>query len=239
MSDGRLAGRVALVTGASRGIGRAVAGRFAAEGATVICVARNRGGLEELDDEVATRNAPGRVVLTPLDLTDFESIEKVAFAVHQRFDHLDILVGNAGDLGGGLSPLGHYPPKLFRQAFDVNVTANYGLIRAFDPLLRRSDAGRAIFVTDSRARVPLPYWGAYAASKAALEAMVTCWAAEVGRITPIRANLLDPGIVATRLRALAFPGEDTQPLRQPDAVTDLFVTMAEPAFDKNGEIVFV
>ena len=237
MSDGRLAGRVALVTGASRGIGRAVAGRFAAEGATVICVARNRGGLEELDDEVAARNAPGRVVLTPLDLTDFESIEKVAFAVHQRFDHLDILVGNAGDLGGGLSPLGHYQPKLFRQAFDVNVTANYGLIRAFDPLLRRSDAGRAIFVTDSRARVPLPYWGAYAASKAALETLARTWAAEVGRTTNLRVNLVDPGVVRTRLRTEAFPGEDPLQHPPPEAVTDAFVDLASPECSRNGEIV--
>jgi NAD(P)-dependent dehydrogenase (short-subunit alcohol dehydrogenase family) len=207
----------------------------------VICIARTQGGLEDLDDEIGALagelgEKAGTAVLVPLDLRDGDAIDRVAFAVHERFDHLDILVGNAGDLGGTLAPLGHYKPKLFQQAFDINVTANYRLIRAFDPLLRRSDAGRAIFVTAAAARDPQPYWGAYGASKAALEVMVKSWAAEVGRITPIRANLLDPGIVATGLRALAFPGEDPATLRQPDEVTDMFVTLAEPAFDRTGEL---
>ncbi len=233
--SGRLAGRVALVTGASRGIGRAVAARFAAEGAEVICVARTQGALEELDDEVSA--AGGHVILAPQDLRDYDKIDAMAAAVFQRFGRLDVLVGNAGDLGGGLAPVGHYEPKLFQQAFDVNVIANYRLIRAFDPLLRLSPSGRAMFVTSGAAGGSVPYWGAYAASKAALEAMVLTWAAEIERITAVKVNLVDPGIVATRMRCQAFPGEDQATLTQPAEVTEAFVALAEPGCARHGEIV--
>ena len=232
---GRLAGRVALVTGASRGIGRAVAKRFAAEGAEVICVARTQGALEELDDEITASG--GKAVLAPQDLTDFEAIDRMAAGVALRYGRLDILVGNAGEIGGGLAPVGHLEPKHFTKAFDVNVTANYRLIRAFDPLLRQSEAGRAIFVTSGVTQGVFPYWGAYAASKAALEALVRTWAAEIGRITHLKVNLLDPGVVATRMRAQAFPGEDQATLTQPETVAGAFVALAEPSCAHHGEII--
>lgn len=231
----RLDGRIALVTGASRGIGRAVAKRFAAEGATVICLARTQGALEELDDEIADMG--GKAVLVPLDLRRFDEIDQVAAAIHQRFGKLDVLVGNAGDIGGGLAPIGHVDQKHFQAAFDINVTANYRLIRALDPLLRTSDAGRAIFVTAAEARGMPPFWGVYAAGKAALEAIVRTWAAEVANISKLRINLVDPGVVATRMRTIAFPGEDQATLRQPDEVTEVFVDLAEPACTRHGEIV--
>lgn len=238
---GRLTGRIALVTGASRGIGRAVAKRFAAEGAEVICVARTQGALEELDDEIAdaaqAAGSGGKAVLLPLNLRRFDEIDQVAAAVAQRFGRLDVLVGNAGDLGGGLGPVGHIDHKHFQEAFDVNVTANYRLIRALDPLLRASDAGRAMFVTDSCAHQATPFWGVYAASKAALEVMVRTWAAEVERISKLRINLIDPGVVATRLRAIAFPGEDQSKLAQPDDITETFVALAEPGCTRHGDVV--
>ncbi|HTH15859.1 MAG TPA: SDR family NAD(P)-dependent oxidoreductase [Magnetospirillum sp.] len=241
---GRLAGRVALVTGASRGIGRAIAKRFAAEGAEVICVARTQGALEELDDEIADAAAAsgnpegyGKAVLLPLNLREFDKIDQVAAAVAQRFGKLDILVGNAGDMGGGLAPIGHIDQKHFMEAFDTNVTANYRLIRAFDPLLRLSDSGRAMFVTTGVTEGAHPFWGVYAASKAALETIVTTWAAEVERISKLRINLIDPGVVATRMRAIAFPGEDQTKLRQPDEITEAFVELAEASCTRHGQKV--
>jgi NAD(P)-dependent dehydrogenase (short-subunit alcohol dehydrogenase family) len=231
----RLSGKVAVVTGASRGIGRAVAKRFAAEGAEVVCIARTQGALEELDDEIA--DAGGKAVLCPLDLRQFDAIDQVAAALFQRFGRIDILAGIAGDIGGGLGPVGHQKPKHFQEAFDVNVTANFRLIRAFDPLLRLSEAGRAMFVTSGIARAGQPYWGCYAATKAALESLVQCWAAEIAHITAIKANLIDPGIVATRMRAIAFPGEDQATLRQPDQITDTFVQLAESTCRQHGEII--
>lgn len=235
MTSNRLAGKVALVTGASRGIGAAVARRFAAEGAEVIAIARTQAALEELDDEV--RQAGGKLVLTPLNLREFDKIDQVAAAVYQRYGRLDILVGNAGTLGGGLTPVGHLEPKKFQEAFDVNVTANWRLIRAFDPLLRQSEAGRAMFVTSGITQGVFPYWGTYAASKAALETLVRTWAAEVANITRLKINLIDPGIVATRMRAQAFPGEDQTKLTQPEDITELFVTLAEPSCQQHGDVV--
>jgi NAD(P)-dependent dehydrogenase (short-subunit alcohol dehydrogenase family) len=243
--EGRLAGRVALVTGASRGIGRAVAKRFAAEGAEVICVARTQGALEELDDEIANAannaasGSKGKAVLVPLDLRRFDDIDQMAAAIYQRFGRLDVLVGNAGDIGGGLAPVGHVDHKHFQAAFDVNVTANYRLIRAFDPLLRMSDAGRAMFVTSGVTQGAFPFWGVYAAGKAALEAMVRTWAAEIATITRIRVNLIDPGAVATRMRAIAFPGEDQATLKQPDDIAGTFVALAEPACSRHGETIHI
>lgn len=230
---GRLAGRIALVTGASRGIGAAVARRYAAEGAHLVLVARTQGGLEEVDD--AIRAAGGTATLCPLDLRDQDAIDKMAFALYERFDRLDVLVGNAAILGP-LSPVGHIRPEIWDEVFRINVAANWRLVRAFDPLLRRSDAGRAMFVTSGAARGSLAYWSAYAASKAALEAMVTCWAAELGR-TAIKANLIDPGTVRTAMRAEAFPGEDPAKLRPPDAITEAFVALAEAGCDRQGQVV--
>ncbi len=230
---GRLEGRIALVTGASRGIGRAVAVRFAAEGAQVIAVSRTQGALEELDDEITA--AGGKCILMPMNLREFDMIDRIGGAVYERFGKLDVLVGNAGVLVG-LSPVGHFRPKDWQEIFDVNVTANYRLIRSFDPLLRQSDAGRAIFVTSGAAQDPQPYWGGYAASKAALEAMVRCYAGEMTK-TSVRANLLDPGVVRTRMRTIAFPGENPETLPPPEAVTDHFVALAEPSCAYNGEVV--
>jgi NAD(P)-dependent dehydrogenase (short-subunit alcohol dehydrogenase family) len=229
----RLEGRIALITGASRGIGAAVARRFAAEGAHVVLVARTVGGLEETDDEI--RRAGGAATLVPLDLAEFEKIDQMAAAVFQRFERLDVLVGNAALLGT-ITPMGHIDPQEWQQVFDVNVTANWRLIRMFDPLLRRSEAGRAIFVTSGIAQGVFPYWGAYAASKAALEMMVKTWAGEITR-TKIRANLLDPGVVRTRMRARAFPGENPDTLKPPEAVTDAFVALAAADCTRHGEVV--
>jgi NAD(P)-dependent dehydrogenase (short-subunit alcohol dehydrogenase family) len=235
LSSKRLAGRLALVTGASRGIGAAVAKRFAAEGAQVILVARTVGGLEEVDDEI--RSAGGQATLVPLDLRDFDEIDQMGAALYQRFGRLDVLVGNAGVLGS-LSPIGHFEPKTWAEVMDVNLTANWRLIRALDPLLRLSLAGRAIFTTCSAARTTTAYWGAYAASKAALESMVKIYASEVIK-TSIRVNLIDPGIVQTRLRALGFPSEDRAKLALPEAVTEPFVTGATVDCVLHGEILSI
>lgn len=230
----RLSGRIALITGASRGIGAAVARRFAAEGAHVVLTARTVGGLEEVDD--AIRTATGQsATLVPLDLRKADEIDRLGYAIYERFQRLDILVGNAGVLEA-LGPVATFEPKLFERLMAVNVTANYRLIRTADRLLRASDAGRAIFVTSGAAAAPYPYWGPYAASKAALEMLVRTYAAEVAA-SPLRVNLLDPGVVATKLRMQAFPGEDQETLRQPDAVADAFVALAEPACARHGELV--
>lgn len=235
MTGRRLADRVALITGASRGIGAAVAVRFAAEGAHVVLVARTVGGLEEVDDQV--QKAGGRATLVPMDLADYTKIDQMAAALHQRFTRLDVLVGNAGILGT-LSPMGHIDPKEWERVIAVNLTANWRLIRAMDPLLRMSDSGRAIFVTSGVARGVFPYWGAYAASKAALEHMVRTWAGEIAK-TAVRVNLIDPGVVRTRMRAQAFPGEDPQKLRPPEAITDAFVELAAEDCTRHGELVEV
>ena len=236
MIDKILAGRVALVTGASRGIGRAVALKFAEQGAHVVALARTQGGLEELDDEI--RAIGGTATLVPLDLRQADDIDRMGYALYQKFGRLDILVGAAGVLGT-LSPVGHVAPKDWDEVMAVNLTANWRLMRSFDALLRQSDAGRAIFVTDSVARHASPYWGAYAASKAALETLARSWAAEVGRTTALRVNLIDPGIVSTKLRAKAFPGEDPLQHKPPEAVTGPFVDLASPGCTLNGEIVEV
>jgi NAD(P)-dependent dehydrogenase (short-subunit alcohol dehydrogenase family) len=231
---GRLAGRIALVTGTSRGLGAAVARRFAAEGAHLVLVARTVGGLEEVDD--AVRRAGGRpATLVPLDLRDFDKIDQLGAQLYERFGRLDVLVGNAGVLGL-LSPLGHVRPKTWAEVLEVNLTANWRLIRSLDPLLRQSEAGRAIFVTSGVTADVYPYWGPYAASKAALESLVRTYAAEV-RKTKLRVNLLDPGVVRTALRALAFPGEDPETLPAPETVTEAFVALAAADCTRNGELV--
>ena len=233
MAGGRLAGRVALITGASRGIGAAVARRFAGEGAHLVLVARTVGGLEEIDDAVCA--VGGSATLVPLDLRDFAAIDRLGGAIAERHGRLDVLVGNAATLGG-LRPMGHFEVDTWDRVFALNVTANWRLIRGFDALLRASDAGRAIFVTSGAARANVAYWGAYAASKAALEAMVLTYAAELTR-TGVRANLLDPGTVRTRLRAEAMPGEDPMTLPHPDEIAGAFVDLAAPDCQRNGEVV--
>ena len=232
-STQRLAGRVALVTGASRGIGRAVARAYAKEGAHVVALARTQGGLEELDDEIRALGA--EATLVTLDLRKGDDIDQMGFALYQKFGRLDILAGIAGTLGV-LSPVGHIPPKEFAEAMEVNLTANYRLMRSFDALLRQSDAGRAIFVTDSRAKDATPFWGAYATSKAGLETLARSWATEVAR-SNLKINLVDPGPVRSHLRAQAFPGEDPMKHRSPDDVTGVFVDLAAPDCTVTGQIV--
>jgi NAD(P)-dependent dehydrogenase (short-subunit alcohol dehydrogenase family) len=233
-TGGRLAGRLALITGASHGIGRAVALRFACEGAELVLVGRTQGALEEVDDEV--RRLGGHASLVPADLVDFAVIDKMGAAVYQRWGRLDVLVGNAGVLGT-LAPLGHIDPKTWDEVIAVNLTANWRLIRSFDPLLRASDAGRAIFVTSGVAR-GRAYWGGYAVSKGALETLARTWAHELAN-TRARVNLIDPGATRTRMRAAAYPGEDPGTRKPADdpALLEAFVSLAEPACDRNGELV--
>ena len=233
VAGGRLAGRIALITGASRGIGAAVAIRFAGEGAHVVLAGRTVGGLEEVDD--AVRALGGTATLVPFDLRDFSKIDELAASLYQRFGRVDILVGNAADFGV-LSPLGHIDPKLWDAVMALNLTANWRLTRAMDPLLRAAPAGRAIFVTSAAGRAAEPYYGPYAVSKAGLETLARIYAAEVAR-TAVRVNLIDPGIVGTRLRSRMFPGENPATLPPPDSVTDAFVELALPECGKNGEIV--
>ncbi|MEL0106956.1 MAG: SDR family NAD(P)-dependent oxidoreductase [Rhodospirillaceae bacterium] len=228
----RLSGRIALVTGASRGIGRAVAKRFAEEGAHVIINARTQGALEELDDEIQAIG--GQATLVPGDLTDFDMIDQMGRAVFERWKKLDILVGNAGVLGT-LSPIPHIDPKTWDQVMAVNVTVNYRLIRSFDPLLRASDAGRTIFVSSGVASKPRAYWGVYAVSKAALETMARIYAEEV-KSSNLRVNIINPGATRTGMRAEAMPGEDPEILKTPESITGLFVDLAAPSCQKHGEI---
>ncbi len=226
-------GRIAVVTGASRGIGRAVALSLAKAGAHVIAVARTVGALEELDDEV--KAAGGTATLVPLDLKDYAGIDRLGAAIHERWGKLDILVGNAGVLGP-ISPLGHIDEKPFDEVFAVNVTANWRLIRSFDPLLRASDAGRAVFVSSGAARKGLAYWGLYGASKAALEALVRAYSAETVNITPIRAMLLNPGPLRTGMRAAAMPGEDPLTLKTPDDLAPHILRFLSPNSQESGQL---
>lgn len=236
-TDGRLGGRIALVTGASRGIGAAIAQRFAAEGAQLILVARSQGGLEEVDDAIrADCGADAAPTLVTMDLADMDQVDRLAPAVAERFGRLDILVGNAGLLGT-LSPLSHIEPETWDDVMAVNLTANWRLIRQFDTPLRASDAGRAIFLSSGAARGS-PYWGPYAVSKAALETLVRVWAGETAK-TNLRVNAVNPGPVRTRMRAQAYPGEDPETLRTPDEIAEIFVDLADPACTRHGEIVEV
>lgn len=230
----RLNGRLALVTGASRGIGYAVARRLANEGAHVIAVARTLGGLEELDDAIKA-DGNGACTIAKMDLTKFDQIDAMGASIYQRFGKLDILVGNAGTLGE-LTPVSHIDQKLWDRTFAINVTANYRLIRSLDVLLKQSDAGRAIFTSSAAVQNNKPYWGLYTATKAALEGIVKGYAGELNQ-TKVNANMVDPGPVATAMRSKAFPGEDQSTLRKPEDITDVFVDLAESSCDKNGEVV--
>jgi len=230
----RLKGRIALITGASRGIGAAAAVAFAREGAHCVLVARTVGGLEAVDDKIKALGGDG-ATLVPLDVTDGPGIDRLGAALYERFGRLDVLLGNAGLLGT-LSPIGHVDPPIFERVMAVNVTANWRLIRSLDPLLQRSDAGRAIFVTSGISRVVVPYWSAYAASKAALDMMVATYAAECAH-TKVRVNLYNPGPTRTGMRKEAFPGEDPETLPPPEAHGEGLVQLALPSCTMNGEWV--
>ncbi len=227
-----LADRIALVTGASRGIGHATALALARAGAHVVAVARTVGGLEELDD--AIKAAGGTATLVPLDLKDYDGLDRLAVALNERYGRLDVLVGNAGILGP-VSPLGHVEPKAWDEVFAVNVTANWRLIRAMDPLLRASEAGRAVFVTSGAAWIAHAYWGPYAASKAALDVLGRTYAAETAT-TPVRVNLFNPGPIRTRMRAQAMPGEDPLTLDTPDHVAEKLIELCLPSFTESGKV---
>ena len=226
-----LAGAVALVTGASRGLGRATAVRLASAGAHTVLLARTVGGLEETDD--AVRTAGGEATLCPLDLTRPGELERAVAALCARFGRLDILVSCAAVLGM-LGPAHQIAEEAWRRVLDTNLTAAMRLIRAVDPLLRSAPAGRAVFATGYPAA--RAYWGAYAASKAALEALVLAWAAETAR-TALRVNLVDPGPMRTRLRAAAYPGEDPAALPSPDRAAELILSLASPDCTAHGQVL--
>ena len=227
---GEFAGRIALVTGASRGLGRAAALTLADTGAHVIATARTVGGLEELDDTIKARG--GEATLVPFDLADGAAIDRLGAEIHRRWGRLDALFGNAGQLGI-MTPLAHLDVDIWDQTLAINLTANWRLARAMDPLLRQSDAGRALFVTSGAARNCRPFWGTYSVSKAGLEALVRTYAAEM-QSTAVKANLIDPGPLRTAMRAKAMPGEDPLTLPEPESITGRIVEMLSPRFEQNG-----
>ena len=232
MSDKPLLGRIVVVTGASRGIGHAAALAIAEAGAHVVAVARTAGGLEELDDAIRAKG--GEATLVPLDLTDFPAIDRLGGVLYERYGKVDGLVGNAGALGP-ISPLGHADPKEFEQLFAVNVTANYRLVRSLDPLLRLSSHGRAVFVSSGAVRSLRPFWGPYSASKAALEAMIVTWARE-SEAHGIKANLVNPGPMRTKMRAKAMPGEDPETLPPPEALAPHIVALLGDDVTETGRV---
>jgi NAD(P)-dependent dehydrogenase (short-subunit alcohol dehydrogenase family) len=227
--------RVALVTGASRGIGRAVALELARAGWRVICVARSQKALESLDDEIKALSTSAEATLVPLDLKEFDAIDRLGAVLHERFGKLDALAACAGVLGA-LTPAHQAEPRMMEEVFAVNLHANQRLIRALHPLLRASSAGRAVFISSAAAHNQRAYWGPYAASKAALEALVMAYAAEIA-ITPIRANLFEPGPVRTAMRAKAFPGEDPATLATPEDVAPHIAALLYPDCTRNAELV--
>ena len=227
-----LADRIALVTGASRGIGRATAHALARAGAHVVALARTVGGLEELDDEI--RAVGGSATLVPLDLKDTPGIARLAAALEERYHRLDVLIGNAGMLGP-LSPLDHVEPKAWAEVLAVNVTANWHLIRSMNALLKQSSAARVVFVTSGIAAHPRAYWGPYAVSKAALETLARTYAAETAS-TAIRVNLFNPGATRTRMRADAMPGEDPADLKTVAPVAEKILQLCLPQVQETGKV---
>jgi NAD(P)-dependent dehydrogenase (short-subunit alcohol dehydrogenase family) len=225
--------RLALVTGASRGIGRAVALALAQNGAHVVVAARTIGALEELDDEI--RKGGGKATLLQVDLSKGDKIDQLGPTLFQRWGKLDIFVGNAGILGP-LSPLHHVTEDAWKSVIDINLSANWRLIRTLDPLLKRSEAGRAVFMTSAASTGKYAYWGPYAVSKAGLEALVKTYAHEL-EDTPVRVNLVNPGPVRTAMRAKAFPGEDPGTLTAPEELVPMILEFASPACDFNGRVV--
>ena len=230
-----LDGRLALVTGASRGIGRAVALELARAGAHIVALARTQGALEELDDEI--RRSGSEATLVPCDIKDFDALDRLGAAIHERWGKLDILVGNAGLLGP-LSPLSHVDPKPWSDVMAVNVTANYRLVRSLDSLLRASDAGRVVFVSSGaghRAEFR-PYWGPYAISKAALDALARTYAAETATTSSVKVMTVNPGPLRTRMRANAMPGEDPDTLKTPEDLSPKILALCLPASTETGRL---
>jgi NAD(P)-dependent dehydrogenase (short-subunit alcohol dehydrogenase family) len=227
-----LADKIALVTGASRGIGESLALELAKAGAHVVAIARTTGGLEELDDKIKT--AGGSATLVPLDLKDLDGIARLALAINERYQRLDVMVGNAGILGS-LSPLAHVEPKLWNDIFAVNVTANWQLIRTMDPLLQRAPAGRAVFVTSRLSWVAQAYTGAYGATKAALDAMARTYAAETAS-TNLRVNLFSPGQTRTRMLASGWPGLDLEKVPPPEEVAKAMLPLCLPSCNETGRV---
>ena len=226
-----LANRLALVTGASRGIGYATARALAKAGAHIIAVARTQGGLEELDD--AIRADGGSATLVPLSLADLDGISRLGAALHERHGKLDIFVGNAG-IAGPSSPLGHIELKAWNDVMAVNVNANFQLVRCLEPLLQQSDAARAVFITSGSANKATAYRGPYAVSKAAVETLARVWANET-QTTPLRVNLFNPGPVRTHMRAIVMPGEDPETLDTPDMIAEAIVPMCLPEWTETGK----
>jgi NAD(P)-dependent dehydrogenase (short-subunit alcohol dehydrogenase family) len=227
-----LTGRIACVTGASRGIGRATALELARAGAHVVALARTQGGLEELDDEI--RKLGASATLVPLDLKDGDGLDRLGLSIHERWGKLDILVAN-GAILGPLSPLGHVTPKDWDHVVAVNITANWRLVRSFDPLLRASDAGRAVFVTSGAAWKCRPYWGPYAITKAALNALAQTYAAETAN-SPVKVTLFNPGPIRTVMRAMAMPGEDPQTLESPEEPARAILPLCAPSQATSGQL---
>jgi NAD(P)-dependent dehydrogenase (short-subunit alcohol dehydrogenase family) len=225
--------RLILVTGASRGIGYYTSLALAKAGAHVIALARTTGGLEELDD--AIQREGGSATLVPLNLRDFAALDRLGQSIFERWGKLDGLLANAGSLGV-LTPLAHLEPKVFQELIEVNVTANWRLIRSLDPLLRASDAGRAVFVSSGAARKHTPYWGGYGMAKAALESLALTYAAECEG-TSVKVNLFNPGPVRTAMRAKAMPGEDPDTLPKPAEIAPSIIELLSPEWTKNGELV--
>ena len=237
MTSPDLSGRIALVTGASRGIGFFLARQMAAAGAHVVAVARTVGGLEELDDEIkaeAARTGKGSATLVPMNLADMEAIDRLGGAIHERWGKLDVLVANAGVLGT-ISPIGHVEAKTFEKVMTVNVTAVWRLIRSVDPLLKLSDAGRAILLSSGAAHSARAFWAPYAASKAAVEALGRSWADET-KNSPLKVNSVNPGATRTAMRAQAVPGEDPMSLPHPSEVAAKILPLASPELTETGRI---
>ena len=233
MGSTKLKDRIALITGASRGIGRAVALKFASEGAHVVALARNALELESLDNEI--NKIGGCATLVPLDIVDGVALDRLAETLFDRYGRLDVLVGNAAILGT-LSPMGHVASNVWDRVIEVNLTANWRLIRSFDPLLRSSEAGRVLFVTSGVGHKVAPFWGPYAVSKAGLEMLVKIYAEETKK-TDVRVNIVNPGAVRTAMRAAAMPGEDPAALLPPEAITDVFVDLSLPSCVRHGAVV--
>jgi NAD(P)-dependent dehydrogenase (short-subunit alcohol dehydrogenase family) len=227
MTDTFLGGRVALVTGASRGIGAATAEALGAAGAHVILTARTAEALEQVEERIHA--AGGSATIAPLDLTESDSIARLAAAIAERWQALDVLVLNAATLGS-LTPVAAIDGKEFNRVLTLNVLANQALIAGFDPMLRRSAAGRLLAVTSSVGACPRAYWGAYGASKAALDTLVLSYAEEVRNVSPVRVAIVDPGATATTMRGRAFPGEDQATLKPPSAVADAMVALLHRDF---------
>ena len=228
-------GRIALVTGASRRIGRAVALELARSGAHVIALARTQGALEDLDD--AIRSAGSEATLVPCDLKDFEALDRLGAAIFERWGKLDVFVGNAGVLGP-VRPLAHVEPRQWEEAFAVNVTANWRLIRSLDPLLRTAEAGRVVFISsdDAHAAQFKPYWGPYAVTKAALDALARTYAAETMNISRVRVMAVNPGPLRTKMRAAAMPGEDPMSLRTPEEVAPKILALCASEWTQTGKL---